>query len=307
MGKLNAILDQFSVGYFRYAMLADRPSGPIESLRLSRFSLADGESLYQATASLSQDLIPKWRNRSVVYGSSTGTGTGDTKREAIFKAISECIERWAFYIYSGSSDYGFDIDDSTNGMACFPGLTSYTARKNAFLESVERWALRAWWTGALGLEVIPKPGLNALDISVFKIKTEIGLPEVVILHAKRKSSVKGRLFHSYGFAAGINLAEAIRRAMIELSRNIEALDCFYDRTEMVQVEDANEYRLLYFSSNEGNSDFIERTKICIGDSVRFKLQLDEKISGPWGKYTTVWRCLGEPCYPKEIQEREFFF
>src|ERR1022692_2454767 len=77
------------------------------------------------------------------------------------------MERWAFRVKVRAPDrelYGFDIDESSNGMAAFPGLFHTEARKRALLEAVERASVIAWWEGVLDGEVRSTdwPGISAL-------------------------------------------------------------------------------------------------------------------------------------------------
>ena len=93
------------------------------------------------------DKVVSRRKKFALYSDADGTGTSETPMVARYMAISETMERWAYRVKVRANDrelYGFDIDESSNGMAAFPGLFHTEARKRALLEAVERVST-SWW------------------------------------------------------------------------------------------------------------------------------------------------------------------
>ena len=92
-----------------------------------------------------------------LYSNVDGMGSDQNKSVAYFKAISEAMERWAFYSLTSSqhrNDFGFDIDSTSSGFAAFPGFTKRPAAYYARLEALERWALVSWWFGLLPVPLV---------------------------------------------------------------------------------------------------------------------------------------------------------
>ena len=122
--------------------------------------------MFQANAWLSDKIVSR-RQKFALYSDADGTGTSDTPMVARYMAISETMERWAYRVKVRATDrelYGFDIDESSNGMAAFPGIFHTEARRRATLEAVERTSIIAWWEGVIDGEVRSTewPGISAL-------------------------------------------------------------------------------------------------------------------------------------------------
>jgi len=125
---------------------------------------------------------------------------------ARYMAISEAMERWAFHVKVNDFDrdlYGFDRDASSNGMAAFPGLFKSAARKKAYHEALERFALIGWWDGRLQATREPShfPG-----VSLIRIHHDVATDEVVVLSRRAATGIT-----SYGHAAGANVLTAATR------------------------------------------------------------------------------------------------
>jgi ribosomal protein S12 methylthiotransferase accessory factor YcaO len=88
------------------------------------------------------------RHEKELYGSALGSGTDASLEKAVFKAISEGLERIAFiHCQASESDrrfHGFDVQADTTGMAAFPGFTTKGARLRARWEAIERIAVMAF-------------------------------------------------------------------------------------------------------------------------------------------------------------------
>lgn len=264
--------------------------GPISRLSYRTSQLVDGRPVFDAFAYLSH--APK-RDDMHIYGSADGNGTHATKQGAVHRAISEAMERWAFYENCHSparSRYGFDIDPTTTGMAAFPGLNPRSARAAAWRETVERWSVAEWWRGHLSHEVfaIPNhPHLHALEIESRWTDTR----SVIVW-----SDVPGSLSTAYGFAAGPTRALAVDKALTELTRNVRVLGLYFANSpERNSPPTCTERRLLYFAGTEGAKDFQNRVARTVPhlQTPTPRLIIDTPIEGRWSRYAHVWRCLFE--------------
>lgn len=278
-----------NLAVFKYRSVMCEAGGPISRLATRFISAERG---FEAFAYLNSGLRPIWLSKPAIYGRADGSGSHQTEIVASYIAISEALERWAFYSRAceeSHSDFGFDIDKSTSGMAAFPAFTYRAARERAYLEAVERWSVCAWWEG----KVSTKPFLPPkADLNVYRLAVPWDSIEVVILHKKSK-------FNCYAFAAARTTSEALDRAMVELNRNIEALARFSGHADeqwpAISIESVYEKRLMFFASTTGFQKFQERIKGKIaGVQGVPKLLIDCEVEGPWTRYAQVWRCLFEP-------------
>mgnify|MGYP001562072349 CR=1 FL=1 len=92
----------------------------IELPEFFKAEILTGETLFEAICSLNKNLRPDWVSKSDVYNNRDGAGTSKYKNIAVYKAISETLERWAFYVVADTKDakkFCFDINPSTAGMA----------------------------------------------------------------------------------------------------------------------------------------------------------------------------------------------
>ena len=169
--------------------------------------------MYQANAWLSDKVVSR-RKKFALYSDADGTGTSESPMVARYMAISESMERWAYRVKVRANDrelYGFDIDESSNGMAAFPGIFNTEARKRAQLEAVERASIIAWWDGALDGEVRPTewPGISALVLP-----SPIGYGVTVVAFREVRSDC-----FAYGSGSATDYFGACERAVMELARN----------------------------------------------------------------------------------------
>lgn len=285
---------------FLYRDIVSDSCGPIGKVELTETQILNTCGGYEALAYLHQSLSLTKFDVFYLYSNADGSGSASTKNEAIYKAISEALERWAFYVTFSSSDkerYGFLIDPSTTGMAAFPGLFKFQARSLAYREALERYALVAWWAGLL-----PLRKLNYREgIVAYEIVTADSSPSVALLTRK-----VGERF-VYGFAAHKNFKKACLKAEIELERNAYVLTLPFEIPKEKEISTL-EKRLLYFSESEGRKLFEQR----VFTSLKLeafpplpKLCVDSEIKGPWTKYTTVWRCLFT--YPVDVKTEQVDF
>jgi len=293
-----------SIAGYRYRNVLETQGGPVTRVSLREFSVY-GRPMFQANAWLSDKVVPH-RKKFALYSDADGTGTSDTPVVARYMAISETMERWAFRVKSRAADrelYGFDIDESSNGMAAFPGIFHTEARRRAQLEAVERASIIAWWEGALDGEVRATewPGINALVLP-----SPIGVGVTVVAFRE----VRPDCF-AYGQGAAENYFGACERAVMELARNEYVLGLRRVSQGLAvqdQPSDLFERRCLFFSTAEGHAMFQERLGRAItGPRFQSNVICDTEIPGPWSEFASVWRVLIRPASTEFLANSERYF
>jgi hypothetical protein len=293
-----------SVAGYRYRNVLETVGGPVSRVMLREFPVY-GRPMFQANAWLSEKVVAK-RKKFALYSDADGTGTADSPLVARYMAISETMERWAYRVKVRAADkelYGFDMDESSNGMAAFPGLFRSEARRRAQLEAVERASIIAWWEGALDGEVRSTdwPGISALVLP-----SPIGFGVTVVAFREVTPDC-----YAYGQGAAVNFFGACERAVMELARNEYVLG-MRRVSQGLSVEDTPsdlfERRCLFFSSAEGHAMFQERLNRRItGPRFRSEIICDTEIEGPWSEYAAVWRTLIRPATTEFLVNSEKYF
>src|SRR4051812_46510497 len=187
------------------------------------------------------------RPDNFMYSPAQGTGTSPSPMVARFMAISEGLERWAhweLHAVSEGSDYGFDVDPSSNGMGAFPGLFARQARRSAQWEATERFNVLNWWEGNLeGRETHTRwPGVRAIAI------TSPAPGIAVILHRRTDEG-----FFAYGHAAALDFESACLKAAHELERYSRVVSRFavahggQIKTQLPPTAHPIERRTLFFA------------------------------------------------------------
>lgn len=286
-----------SLAPFKYRNILEKDGGPLRLLEASATTRWNGEPCYAAAAYLSDALRPARPRRLGLYDDADGGGMHASRNQACFIATSEALERWAYYSSHRGPEraaLGFDLDDSTTGMAAFPGLTAAPARRIASLEAAERWCVLEWWRGRLPAASF-SPG--AVGAGALELTTPFSDARVVILWAGSPTSG----WRAYGFAAGPTRDAASARAGIELTRNMNVLRRFYERSaqtpakvDLAAVSDPLERRLVFFSTPGGADSFDARAEA----SRRLtdlppppSPAVDVEVAGPWSAYARTWRVL----------------
>jgi len=292
----------FSLASLRYRSVMASRGGPVERIDTGEFPVF-GRRLFQANARLAPGLVP--RRRLNIYSDVDGTGAHASPMVARHMAVSESLERWAFHATVRSErreEFGFDVDETSNGMAAFPGISAAPARRGAILESLERFCLLNWWEGRIDgqLRDTEWPGVNALAF-------EPPLGGVAVLLFAR--SEWG--FHVYGHAAAESFTRACERALLELTRHELVL---HHRLQAVQhghcapITERLERRAWFFATEEGHELFRERLyRRSQGPAPQPKIICDREVTGPWSDYTTVWRFLLQPPSARFVEEGERYF
>jgi len=291
----------FSLAALNYRDIFTADGGPIERVSSGSIDVL-GRPAHQANAYLAPGLI-QGRPALSVYGNADGTGASGSAIVARHMAISEALERWAFYNLSRSDDadkYGFDSDNSTNGMAAFPGFFKSQARKRAHLEALERWALVSWWSGHMQAAVV---GDAMLGVTALRLEHDANFGEVAILFRR---SAAGHV--SYGYSAGSTFRSAAARAAVELARNEFVVGYYKLRSAVRDVPNYFERRCLYFAGEEGHAEFLRRVfdrKPC--RKAAWSVRFDGELPGLWSKYATVWRVVPEMPSREYLNPKSSFF
>ncbi len=292
----------------RYQHVLKEDGGPIEHLEQVRYLSPQGP-LFSVNAYLVEHLRPSRYVPHSYYGDADGGGTHMTALIARFKAVSEAIERWAFWDRVDSamrSLYGFDLDPTTTGMAAFPGLLHFRSRRKARLEALERFGLLHWWEGRLEHRLIRPQGAG---YGIVEILVPGARDAVVVTFAD--DPVLGS--RSYGYGAGHNLDAAVNAAHSEMMIHQGTVRRFLEenpdpRLGLLAVKRNHERRALYFALPEGRELFDERLK-C-GPWCRLstpKTVFDDLIPGDWDRYAAVWRSLYEPPSDEHVSIRNDYF
>ena len=239
--------------------------------------------------------------KSEIYTDLDGSGASKYKNIAVYKSISEALERWAFReMCSDSNDkYCFNVNPSTTGIAAYPSFFTNSARENAKLEAIERWALYEFWRGNLPIieHYSSIKNLNHYEIISGFNKSFISL-----------ISYKVDLQTLYAFAAGKTLQDSLNHAIIELDRNRRVMQKKILNGKIYKdFENINDKRLVYFSTNEGASLFYEKISLAPKKiKSKPKVICDQELKGPWSKYAKVWRYLYADSYPVSDTDHTFF-
>ena len=228
-----------------------------------------------------------------VFRECDGTGLATTVHEARSKAISEAIERWAFWTKYASSEadfYAFDQSPSTVGMAAYPEFRHKRSRDTARQEAAERFIVLAWWEGHLDGKVFNVPHLRCRAVIL-----EAGGYTTAIVYR----GIKDTRFFAYGRGAARTATKAIEHAYRELivfEINLlqfstpEDLYLTAERTSLIQ-----EKRMLFFAREEGHIAFLDRLqRKQWRQPVSPEVLYDGPLVGPWSQYAKVWRCAYTP-------------
>lgn len=304
---------QFSLAPLQYEKIIAE-AWPITEFKIVELKNCLGERVFESYAELDSKLKHNHKQASQIYGQCDGTGTDKNKTLAVYKAFSEAIERWACYsiLASDHPKYGFDINPSSTGFACFPSLTATRSRENAINEAIERWCITQWWQGLLSIRPIPfKKESESLSgwqiISPFKNKT------TVIFRHKVEANKNFLTF--FGFATSSSIEMATQKAIVEMDRNRRAIllrtgGDFSNISSYRSALNSHDQRILFFSSAAGNElfeDIIRKTSHSISMMPLPRILIDREVVGPWSKYSVVWRCLFENNEPTGDGESVFFF
>ncbi|MEK7721871.1 MAG: hypothetical protein AAB359_05730, partial [Elusimicrobiota bacterium] len=282
---------ELNLSPFKYRNIFSKDGGPIDRLNVSLLEQPGKTQEFEAVAFLLPDIVPQWHKNSTIYCGGHGGGTHHMRNIACYIAMSEALERWAYFGPSFGEQqilFGFDVEPSTSGMAAFPGLTKRPARVRANWEAVERWSLLEWWYGRLPAVLSPGSGRAAGALYISQPLKDCC---AVIIWATLASGSM-----AYGFAAADTPETALHKASIEKARNTTALTRFFNKELFLSqdfIADGQypiyDRRLIFFASPPGGDMFWDRaissSDLNITPVIPPKL-IDTEIKGPWSKYAT---------------------
>jgi hypothetical protein len=290
----------FSLAAVRYRSVLAAEGGPVECIEEGELEVY-GRRYFQANVRLKESLVP--RRPMQVYGDADGTGLADSPMVARHIAISEALERWAYYVTSRSAQktaFGFHLDRSSSGMAAFPGFSRSPARRAARFEAIERYCLLNWWERRLDGKPTRTiwPGVTAISFDAVE-----GGNAVILF----KRSEWG--FFSYGHAAAKSFDRACEHALTELVRHEWAIRGWALTNSGLPPDHPFERRAWFFSTEEGHDFFSRRLETPVAClPPKTEVVCDSEIRGPWSDYATVWRFLFRPPSERFItDEHNYFF
>ncbi|MBP7795686.1 MAG: hypothetical protein KA059_02785 [Elusimicrobiales bacterium] len=302
---------EINLSPFKYRNIFSTDGGPILRLNVFHPDIKQKND-YEAVAFLLPSLVPKWHKKSSIYNNGHGNGTHRLRNVACYIAISEALERWAYFnvcVGKEAVKFGFDIEPNTTGMAAFPGVTKTSARIRANWEAVERWSIVEWWNNLLQCELLS--GSNRRS-GALCITSPFKNFYTVITWA---TILSGEV--AYGFASADNPKKSIRKACIEQNRNILALNRLKKDVPLPlkkiiidKKQPLFDRRLIFFASKEGFDMFWEKVVSSVKMPVDMKLPdklVDGEIIGPWSKYATVWRILYKHALYEHVNELRYDF
>ncbi len=292
---------EWNLAPFKYSKLGRSNNEPISNLKSVK--LANG--LYESYADLNDSIrktLKISRMKYQVYSDHDGTGTDKFLYLSRYKAISEALERWAYHscrISPQRSEFGFDLDDSTTGIAAFPSFSYIKAKKHSLYEAYERWLLRFWWESDQIniLELTPNSLTESnFHIGLSNLKGYTLLGPDKNLHFSLLSCKTTKGLWAYGFAVRSRLNQSINAAFVELTRNKAVLEQWAQFKPLKQTSNLFEQRLLYFSEESGRRLFESRIENSINTKHIWNIKLPNivtnlELRGEWSNFTKVWRIL----------------
>jgi len=284
----------------RYALVAEE-GGPISNLEYAQTDYL-GQTWQLSRATLQGEYRHPMGDKLCLFHSADGSGMGPTRLEARAKAVSEALERWAFYDTSSGPDaalYGYNYSMSTKGMAAFPGIFPGTARREAISEAFEYHSVDAWWGGTLKHWIINRDDATIVFIDQPNYK---GYIAIAIRHLDLDDYVA-----AYGIGSGMTPQDAELKAQLEACRSQTILE-ERDATPGVARSKPilpTEQRLLEYATKEGFSIVKDRlaTQPWL-PAIEPKVIYDGPVKGAWNKFTHVWRYALEP-FPIKYKQRQF--
>lgn len=274
--------------------------GPVVAFEHARLEVLR-RSLHHVNVRLADGLIP--RASDALFADTAGSGTHVLRLTAEAIAISEAMERWAYFETRDSSrarEYAFDVDPTSNGFAAYPGANVVAARCAALREAVERFSLLSWWEGEAEARPVDS---EWPELETFAIEGPMG--GVTVL-AVSQPGAGGR---AYGHAAAPTFREAFERAAREVARNRIVLAEFARVGRIVPAAPGRvERRMLYFASDAGYAHVQAQVAASAGRRMRMPvLACDSELTGPWSRHATVWRSVFLPPGKRFLEAGDDYF
>lgn len=131
----------------RLLRFINKEQGPVTGIISVPYPNLWNARLWHSTATLHHAYVRPDSGRVLV---SAGSGWSPDREESQVKAVTEAVERWAYFIYQ-KNIYGaaLDKDNTTTGFAALPEeVPEARLILNAYSEAVERWAVSLIWDAA---------------------------------------------------------------------------------------------------------------------------------------------------------------
>jgi len=292
----------FNLAGFRYRSAFVSEGGPIDRIEVIELPIF-GRRLFQANATLIPGLVPC--RELEMYSGANGTGAHVSPMIARYIAVSEALERWAFHATVRSecrAKYGFDIDESSTGLAAFPSWRRRDARRLAALEAYERFCLLNWWEGRIQGQLYDTEWAG---ISALVFEPSNGGVSVLLFGRSNLG------FYVYGHDAAESFKNACERAVVELVRHERVVRhrwLVIQLGNQVPLADRFERRAWFFSTNDGHKLFRERLASRVtGPPPKPEVICDAEIEGLWSRFATVWRFAFRPPTQEFLSKTERYF
>lgn len=233
-----------------------------------------------------------------------GSGADSNRHVARAKAITEAVERWAAITYGlrESTKAGFELDETTTGVAAFPGKAKL-ARQFALKEAIERFIfsqvaqsafkivrtrVRLWHiltrTNALLIEF--QRLYRGEDISFYYVPNSYGTQAMLCKWSLPSGGIV------IGYASEKTDVAAIRKSLVEAYRHRVAAEKL---RSIVMPIHRIELTLKHWAEEAKQTtiqDWFERRELSSNEVVIPKnLLVDEELLGPWNPEVSIWRCL----------------
>ena len=277
------LLPDLNIAPLKYAHVHREHGGPVHSLSYVEKELPEGK-FFEAFVFLDEKNTGL---KKLSFGPH-GQALALDKAEAIYGAISNAIEQWAWLACSQSAEGApqarLDLDPSPHGFAAFPGLGVQGARKRALFEAAEKWNICSWWEGKLTHVPMKMPHAIQIQTPIVGLSTVINWTD------------NPRIY-------GIGTAPTPSLAWEKAKRNR------IQNSETLKQEKTNPriLKMRYFSQRDGQARFEARLKETGQKSSAPQLLVDIQIHGPWQQYAHVWRCLFDASSFHEKDREDYFF
>ena len=288
------------------SVLLPRKDSPVDKVFAQKIKLFKNLEFWNYVIKLKPELR-KSNNNLVLYSDFDGNGTSKSRLIAFTTAVSEAIERWAYYTLIQDNllgiSYGLNIDNTSTGFAA-DFVSFENARNRAFNEANERYMLQLFNLGLLNL-ISEDTYYSIFKRYRFKEFVDSKMELVILTHFENNN-------YSYGFAASEDFNKASMGALKELVRNNLALNNLLNNV----VSDFSEKKIIFYSTKDGYLSFyskleknkqLGKSKIFYNKSHKTLCIDNPVIGGTWDQYAKVWRVLFSPVVDLYKEDMNIFY
>lgn len=288
----------------RLLRFINKEHGPVTGIISVPYPSLWTARLWHSTAALHHASVRPYSGRVLV---SAGSGWSQDREESQAKAVTEAVERWAYFLYQKNMcDAALDKDNTTTGFAALPEEVP-VARLTlaAYSEAVERWVVSSIWdTSDIPLtEAEADPGVfrklfkkldGRLHCFRARLKTS-GEPVPVgdtlefclyVFETTQGGAVPGS-------ACGDNWAIVSQRALTEVFTHATAFRRL-EKQPSSAVSNILERRLLYFGADpRGFDKVVERLRRGSGKIMPETppVIFSRQLPGPWNPEISIHRVV----------------